>query len=58
MAERVMDSNALERERGITILAKNTAIRCMQAWLTPLQLVLSLAAKHHSNNNISCSNTV
>ncbi|HET8690643.1 MAG TPA: GTP-binding protein, partial [Steroidobacteraceae bacterium] len=27
VAERVMDSNALERERGITILAKNTAIR-------------------------------
>ena len=25
--EQVMDSNALERERGITILAKNTAIR-------------------------------
>jgi len=25
--ERVMDSNALERERGITILAKNTAIQ-------------------------------
>jgi GTP-binding protein len=25
--ERVMDSNALERERGITILAKNTAIK-------------------------------
>jgi GTP-binding protein len=25
--ERMMDSNALERERGITILAKNTAIR-------------------------------
>ncbi len=24
--ERVMDSNVLERERGITILAKNTAI--------------------------------
>jgi GTP-binding protein len=24
-AERVMDSNELERERGITILAKNTA---------------------------------
>ena len=24
--ERVMDSNALERERGITILAKNTSI--------------------------------
>src|SRR5512134_757958 len=26
MRERVMDSNALERERGITILAKNTAV--------------------------------
>ena len=26
VAERVMDSNALERERGITILAKNTAV--------------------------------
>lgn len=25
--ERVMDSNALERERGITILSKNTALR-------------------------------
>ena len=27
MGTRVMDSNALEKERGITILAKNTAIR-------------------------------
>src|SRR5512142_440590 len=26
VAERVMDSNALERERGITILAKNTSV--------------------------------
>ena len=26
MEDRVMDSNDLERERGITILAKNTAI--------------------------------
>ena len=26
-AERVMDSNDQERERGITILAKNTAIK-------------------------------
>lgn len=27
VAERVMDSNDIERERGITILAKNTAVR-------------------------------
>src|SRR5436189_3779711 len=26
VAERVMDSNALERERGITIVSKNTAV--------------------------------
>ena len=26
IVERVMDSNELERERGITILAKNTAV--------------------------------
>jgi translation elongation factor EF-G len=28
VATRVLDSNPLERERGITILAKNTAVRC------------------------------
>jgi len=31
VADRVMDSNALERERGITILAKNTAISIFDA---------------------------
>ena len=31
VAERVMDSNDLERERGITILAKNTSVR----WKSP-----------------------
>ena len=30
LTDRVMDSNALERERGITILSKNTAIRWQQ----------------------------
>jgi len=37
VAERVLDSNALERERGITILAKNTAIQILnpadQQWV-------------------------
>lgn len=27
VTERVMDSNDIERERGITILSKNTAVR-------------------------------
>ena len=31
LPERVMDSNELERERGITILSKNTAI-CWRDW--------------------------
>jgi GTP-binding protein len=31
--ERVMDSNDLERERGITILAKNTAIHYQGHWI-------------------------
>ena len=31
VGERVMDSNDLEKERGITILSKNTAIR----WTSP-----------------------
>ncbi len=31
LQDRVMDSNALERERGITILAKNTSVR----WKSP-----------------------
>jgi GTP-binding protein len=33
MVERVMDSNDLERERGITILAKNTSVRFKETTL-------------------------
>ena len=35
VAERVMDSNDIERERGITILSKNTAVH-YKGW-TPLR---------------------
>src|SRR5688572_14553755 len=38
IAERVMDSNDLERERGITILAKNTSVR----WKRPNGEVLKI----------------
>src|SRR3970040_484399 len=38
VAERIMDSNALERERGITILAKNTAIRIVDAAGNPVNI--------------------
>src|SRR5437667_4532524 len=35
VAERAMDSNELERERGITILAKNTAVRYHPSLVNP-----------------------
>ncbi len=35
--ERIMDSNALEKERGITILSKNTAVRYGVRIIAPLQ---------------------
>ena len=41
--ERVMDSNDLEKERGITILAKNTAIECKCFWM--MQWILNTNVK-------------
>jgi GTP-binding protein len=38
LTERVMDSNDLERERGITILAKNTSVRWNAADGTPVKI--------------------
>ena len=35
VAERVMDSNDIERERGITILSKNTAVTKDGKWRYP-----------------------
>ena len=44
--ERVMDSNDLERERGITILSKNTAVRYrVSVWQQPKFSVLPLATR-------------
>lgn len=42
VAERVMDSNDIERERGITILSKNTAVT-YKVWRCDLQ--------HHSTSH-------
>ena len=40
VAERVMDSNDIERERGITILSKNTAVvRWSMEWFFWLTLL-------------------
>ena len=36
--ERVMDSTDLEREKGITILAKNTAIKYVEKDLAPNEI--------------------
>ena len=44
VAERVMDSNDIERERGITILSKNTAVMYKSISLTPPD-TRTLAAK-------------
>ena len=33
--ERIMDSNDLERERGITILSKNTSVTYHNTWTPP-----------------------
>lgn len=47
VAERVMDSNDLERERGITILSKNTAVMHdgIKSTSLILQAMLTSAAK-------------
>ena len=47
VAERVMDSNDIERERGITILSKNTAIhyKTLRLILLILRDMLILAAR-------------
>jgi GTP-binding protein len=49
VAERVMDSMDLEREKGITILAKNTAIKYGDVKLTLLTLLVTLILVVKSN---------
>lgn len=47
VAERVMDSNDIERERGITILSKNTAVtyKIQRSTLSTHQVMQTSAAK-------------
>jgi len=48
--ERIMDSNALEKERGITILSKNTAVRYGVRVIAPAKSMAGLVnrgAHHH-----------
>ena len=57
--ERAMDSNDLERERGITILAKNTAIdyKGKRTISLPIQIIIFIFAKnrnHHSRHTRTC----
>lgn len=45
IAERVMDSNDIERERGITILSKNTAITYkIQRLISLIRRVMRISA--------------
>ena len=43
--ERVMDSNDLERERGITILSKNTAIHYKNTKINTFLITLLLVSR-------------
>ena len=43
VAERVMDSNDIERERGITILSKNTAVFYRSTSLIRRVMLISVA---------------
>ena len=47
--ERIMDSNDLERERGITILAKNTAIRWQDARVNQLYRINIVDTPGHAD---------
>ena len=48
--ERVMDSNDIERERGITILSKNTAV-FLERMVIPLSLSMSLESMTRSSTS-------
>ena len=57
LEERVMDSNALEKERGITILAKNTALDWkdyhINSMIQPIHMnLIEKPTYQHEQNNI------
>jgi hypothetical protein len=54
LQERVMDSNDLERERGITILAKNTAITWGDYRIRPGTRISAVKSSACSPWSIAC----
>ena len=53
VAERVMDSNDIERERGITILSKNTAVYYKDTKINIIDLSL-IHILQCNNHLLSC----
>ena len=52
--ERVMDSNDIERERGITILSKNTAVQYKDVKINIIDTPGHVLLRHQSRHVLEC----